>query len=155
MSDWYGHEIPDLDEEQRTISAAVRWALKGDAGQRAIIAWHMGWEPARTASGADWLLPYIVVHSNDPYHAVRYLSHRASLLHKEFDGNRTDFMSTDYERRAYFTRLAFDKWAETAVRTVRHYGPALLIDERTRRFDEDAASAMMLQNENKRMTLNE
>ncbi|GIT38390.1 MAG: hypothetical protein Ct9H300mP7_3110 [Verrucomicrobiota bacterium] len=33
--------------------------LKGDAGQRAIAAWHMGWEPARKVSGGNWQGPWL------------------------------------------------------------------------------------------------
>ena len=44
----------------KTISAAVQWIVKGDAGQRALIAWGMGWEPAQKISGRDWLYPYLI-----------------------------------------------------------------------------------------------
>ena len=40
---------------KKTVAAAVLWAVQGDAGQRALAAWSMGWSPAQTASGKDWL----------------------------------------------------------------------------------------------------
>ena len=64
--------------------------LKGDAGQRAIAAWHMGWEPARQASGGDWQAGWLLRTLNDPYSAVRYIAHKAlqadpRLAKAEFD----------------------------------------------------------------------
>ena len=43
----YGHEPLPLSAEQRSTSAALLWLLKGHAAQRAIAAWHAGWQPAR------------------------------------------------------------------------------------------------------------
>ena len=51
----------------KTISAAVQWIVKGDAGQRALIAWGMGWEPAQKISGRDWLYPYLIYSLTDSY----------------------------------------------------------------------------------------
>ena len=41
---WYQQPVPELSEDDKTISAAVQWLVKGDAGQRALLAWGMGWE---------------------------------------------------------------------------------------------------------------
>ena len=43
-------------DHQNTAASAV-WLLNGDAGQRALAAWHMGWEPAMIASGSGWQSP--------------------------------------------------------------------------------------------------
>lgn len=72
LGDWYGHAVPALASEDRDIAAGAKWLLKGDAGQRALIAWAMGWAPAQQASGRDWLPPYLAITLNDPYAAVRY-----------------------------------------------------------------------------------
>ncbi len=56
---WYQQPMPDLSEDDKTISAAVQWLVKGDAGQRALLAWGMGWEPAQKISGRDWLYPFL------------------------------------------------------------------------------------------------
>ena len=51
---------------EESTAAAVLWLLSGDAGQRPLIAWHMGWAPALEASGRDWLAPYLLTqHWND------------------------------------------------------------------------------------------
>jgi predicted CXXCH cytochrome family protein len=74
LTNWFGVKPVAIAPEQQTISAAVLWALSGDAGQRALIAWHMGWEPARKASGEKWLAPFLAPLLNDPYAAVRYIA---------------------------------------------------------------------------------
>ena len=53
----YGIAPPELSRDQREVAAGVLWALEGDAGQRALAAWSFGWEPAREASGSDWMGP--------------------------------------------------------------------------------------------------
>ena len=69
---WYEQPVPELSDDDKTISAAVQWLVKGDAGQRALLAWGMGWEPAQKISGRDWLYPYLIYSLLDPYAAVRF-----------------------------------------------------------------------------------
>ena len=78
MSNWYGQELATpLTQEQTETSAALLWLLKGNAVQRAVTAWHVGWEPAREASGAAWLAPHQAQLLTDPYGVVRYVAHAA------------------------------------------------------------------------------
>ena len=58
-------------QRERDVAAGVLWAVRGDAGQRALVAWHMGWGPAQEASGTDWLPLYLALLLDDPYPAVR------------------------------------------------------------------------------------
>jgi len=77
---WYGEPPPVLGEDERRYAAAVLWALKGDAAQRALVAWSFGWEPARAASGDanfDWTAPYLAELIDDPYEAVRIIAERS------------------------------------------------------------------------------
>ena len=53
LARWFNQPRPELSEDQKSVSAAVVWTLSGDAGQRALMAWHMGWEPAVNASGSQ------------------------------------------------------------------------------------------------------
>jgi cytochrome c554/c'-like protein len=69
---WYNQPEPELSRDDQTVSAAVQWIVKGDAGQRALIAWGMGWEPAQRISGRDWLYPYLIYSLSDPYAAIRF-----------------------------------------------------------------------------------
>ena len=52
LTEWYGTPPVELSDEQRSISAAILWILKGDAGQWALLAWHMEWAPALECIGA-------------------------------------------------------------------------------------------------------
>lgn len=77
LSDWYGTPPVTTSEDEQHIAASILWLLRGDALQRALSAWHMGWPAAQEASGNEWqgrVLPYLL---DDPYPAVRYLAHRA------------------------------------------------------------------------------
>lgn len=72
LHDWYKQPISDLSSDDESIASGVQWLVKGDAGQRALIAWGMGWQPAQQASGRQWLYPYLIYALNDPYAAVRF-----------------------------------------------------------------------------------
>lgn len=77
LEEWYRQPLPKLNEEQKSTSAAVTWLLKGDAGQRAIMAWHMSWEPAKRISGESWMAPHLAQLLEDPYAVVRYIAQRS------------------------------------------------------------------------------
>jgi hypothetical protein len=70
---WYGRAVPDslADAPFAEAPAAVRWLLAGDAGQRALAAWHMGegGDPSRAA--------LLVELFDDPYPAVRLVAWRS------------------------------------------------------------------------------
>lgn len=84
LSDWYGQPAASLDDDQQNVAAGVRWLLTGDAGQRAITAWHFGWEGAQRAAGADWQAPFLARLLDDPYYVVRFGAAR-SLRQLPFD----------------------------------------------------------------------
>ncbi len=74
---WYGQPAPELTRDDRRVAAGVRWALEGDAGVRALVAWSFGWAPAQEASGSDWVVPYLAQLMDDPYDAVRIIASRS------------------------------------------------------------------------------
>jgi hypothetical protein len=74
---WYGAPRPGLGEDEQSVAAAVLWLLKGDAGQRAIVAQAMGRSPAQEASGTAWLTPYLALTQKDHYDAVRMIATRS------------------------------------------------------------------------------
>lgn len=56
------------------VPAAAEWLLAGDAGQRALAAWHVG----RGPDAPDWASAALeVVRDTDPYPAVRLVAERA------------------------------------------------------------------------------
>jgi hypothetical protein len=84
LTKWYGIAPPALSEEEGTLAASVLWTLRGDAAQRALMAWTMGWAPARQISGTDWMVPYLGVLLIDPYDGVRFTAQRSLRLYPEY-----------------------------------------------------------------------
>jgi hypothetical protein len=78
LNAWYQQPKPALSPDQRDTSAALLWLLNGDAGQRSLIAWHFGWEPAQAASDHEWMPRYLAEGLIDPYSSVRY--HLAAIV---------------------------------------------------------------------------
>lgn len=89
---WYGRSSPALAEEEARYSAAAMWALRGDAVQRALVAWSMGWPPARQASGEDWVAAYLLLALGDSYSAVRYVAQRSLRALPGFAGLDYDYI---------------------------------------------------------------
>ena len=79
----WGLQSPPLVAEQQQVASGVRWLLTGDAGQRMLAAWSFAWQPAQTASGRDWMAPYLARLLDDPYYVVRFNAARAL---RELDG---------------------------------------------------------------------
>ena len=77
LETWYGLTPPTLSRDETEIAASILWALRGDAVQRAIVAWHYGWSAAKEASGADWMPMVLSTLFLDPYPAVRNVAGRA------------------------------------------------------------------------------
>ena len=96
----YDQPIPPLDEEQRNTATGLLWGLKGDAAQRALIAWNLGWPPAKEAAGTSWMIPLLAQLLVDPYDAVRsrsFLTLRAIL---GSDAPDYDFLAPESDREA-------------------------------------------------------
>lgn len=90
LKEWYAHRIPELAEDQSSVADSVLQALTGDGGQRALIAWHLAWEPALEVSGKSWIPPVLAILLDDPYSAVRCVAERSlksqwNLLAKAYD----------------------------------------------------------------------
>jgi predicted CXXCH cytochrome family protein len=100
ISEWYGQPSPAVTTEQESISAAVTWLLSGDAGQRALLAWHAGWEPAQQTAGRNWLAPYVAQLLEDPYSVVRYIAHRSLTRLPGFADFAYDYIGPKADRTA-------------------------------------------------------
>jgi nitrate/TMAO reductase-like tetraheme cytochrome c subunit len=136
LRDWFGHERPSLPADDERISAAAKWLLSGDAGQRGIVAWAMGWKPAQEASGTEWLAPYLAVTLNDPYSAVRYVAWKSLLTLPgfadfAFDYTAPDDATFDAAQRAYGQAMRRRRPGDPAP------PPATLIDRSGRFFPSD------------------
>ena len=105
---------PALDADEQSVAASLLSLLKGDAGQRAIVAQSMGWAPAQQASGTDWMAPYLALMLHDPYDAVRYIATRSRATLPPF---RRDALPRNSSELLMNADGTFD--AETVNRLVR------------------------------------
>ncbi len=114
LSQWYGQPPVELAEDERNIAASVRWLLAGDATQRVIAAWHMGWPEARAASGSDWQAAVLAYSLDDPYSAIRYVSQRSLKSAPGFAQFQYDFVGPSANRKAA-VQEALDRWRESSA----------------------------------------
>jgi len=113
----HGIAAPPVTGDDADVAAGVLWVLRGDAGQRALGAWSMGWDAARAASGAtgpsDWMIPYLAQLLDDPYDSVRAVALMALRKHSgladfdyDFVGSRTQRRNAVKRARASFVRAS-------------------------------------------------
>ena len=94
LQDWFDQAPVALPAADRSVAAGPLWVLKGDAAVRTIVAWHLGWEPARVASGEEWMPPYLAQLLTDPYAATRRVAHRSLTALPGFDGFEYDYVGS-------------------------------------------------------------
>ena len=124
LFDWYSIKQPALTADDKSIAASLLWLLKGDAGQRALVACAMQWSPARKIAGTDWMAPFLAELLDDPYDAVRYVAGRSLKSLNGFGSLDYDFVSLKPQRRAA-RRKAVALWTR---RRKLKFGSGLLID---------------------------
>ena len=130
LTRWFGQPTPVLSPDDRRIAAGARWALTGDAGVRALVAWSMGWAPAREAAGSAWLVPYLVELMDDPYDAVRMIASRSLAAIPDFAPGGFDPLASAAQR-ADAARALRERAAGFAAAS-RSPGEAALLDARGR-----------------------
>jgi len=133
---WYGVEAPELDPDEQRVAAGALWALRGDAGKRVLLAWHMGWEPARRTSGTDWLPFYLALLLDDPYPAVRYVAWRSLRSLPGYDDLAFDYVA-EREHRASVSMQVFERWQATSAPMPKR--PAVLLNAGGVPINEDLA----------------
>jgi predicted CXXCH cytochrome family protein len=77
LTEWYGQTQPPIPPDLAEIAHSVRLALSGDAGQRVLTAWHLGWASALQVSGTNWTPAVLGQLLDDPYAAVRCVAERS------------------------------------------------------------------------------
>lgn len=77
LQEWYGHTEVGLSAEEREVADSVRMGLSGDAGQRALVAWHLGWGPGLEVAGREWVGAVLGAMLDDPYAAIRCVAERS------------------------------------------------------------------------------
>jgi predicted CXXCH cytochrome family protein len=143
---WYGHEVPAVGGDDR--AAAVDGLLRGDAAQRAVWAWHLGWAPAQRASGTDWQPGILAQVLDDPYSAVRYIAGESLRVSPGFERVVYDFTAEPAARRAVRDQV-LQQWrtSDPAPR------PALLIREGG--LDEDLVRLLVLMRDDRPVVVSE
>jgi len=100
LESWYGIGAPELSDAQKLLAAGVVWTLTGDAGVRALTAWHMGWEPAKQVSGEYWLPPMLAELLIDDYPAVRSVASRSLHELTGYESVEAPFEASANDRKA-------------------------------------------------------
>jgi hypothetical protein len=100
LHEWYGTPKVPLEEDERKFAGSVLWLLRGDAGQRALAAWSMGWRAAQHASGTAWMPPYLTLLLNDTYPAVQFIASRSLRSLPGYATFRHDATATSEQRVA-------------------------------------------------------
>jgi hypothetical protein len=116
-----------MTEDDRSVAASLVSLLKGDAGQRAIIAQALGRPDAQRASGTNWMAPYLSLLLNDPYDAVRYIASRSLKTLPGYEHFAVDFAAPENERLAT-ERRALGLWRDMRESQGRRGDPSLLFN---------------------------
>ena len=124
---WYGTPKPELSDDERRVAAAVLWLLRGDAGQRALMAWSLGWEDARDVSGSDWIAPYLIQLFQDPYLAIQFIANR-SLRRDPCFHELSEFFGKRNAERTAAQREALEIWRGNRMAETRSDHDQLLLD---------------------------
>src|SRR5689334_2832678 len=150
---WYHQPVPQLAPDDQNIAASVQWILKGDAGQRALIAWGMGWQNAQQTSGRDWLYPYLFYSLNVPYAAVRFDAWKSLQTLPGFsDFSFTYTGADDYLRET--SAGAYEKWLHEIRERSVTYPPGTILDS-DGRFQQDTFQRLRDERDNKPIILAE
>ena len=150
----YNHPIYPLEDDQENISAWILWMLKGDAAQRAIAAWHGGWGPAKTASGTDWLPPYLISLLNDPYGVVRYIAYKSLKSQKTYAAFEYDYLSENSEigRKS---KEAMSVWlaAKREFSSIKNTHEILILDDGS--LDREEVNRLLSKRDNRPVNIKE
>ncbi len=135
LARWYGRAEVQLDDDETQVRASLLWLLRGDAAQRAVTAWAMGWQPALAISGTGWQAPYLAVLLEDPYSVVRLMAYNSLRKQPGFHEFAYDFVASS-EERASAKRRALEIWQGSPSRMERPEAAADLIERLLPRRDD-------------------
>ncbi|MBC7365640.1 MAG: C cytochrome precursor [Undibacterium sp.] len=151
LSAWYGQKAPELDADDRAIAAGAKWILRGDAGQRALVALSMGWAPAQKAAGTDWLYPYLIFELNDPYAAVRFGAWKSLQTLPGFESHAFDYTIDDARQKNALDQAYRKWWFEVRNQKGGYRRETIL--ESTGIFRQDVFDRLLDQRSKKKMTI--
>jgi len=150
---WYNQPVPELSQDDQTIAAAVQWILKGDAGQRALIAWGMGWGDAQRTTGHEWVYPYLIYTLTDSYAAVRFDAWKSLRTLPGFSNFAFTYTAPDHMLDEAASR-AYEKWLREVRNVNEVYRPETAIDSNGR-FRQDVFQRLRSERDEKPVFLAE
>ena len=150
---WYGTSIPQLSDDEQSIPASLLWLIRGDAGQRVLIGWHMGWEAARSTSGQDWMAPFLSLLLDDSYDVVRYVGARSLKRLPGFEEFEYDYLCSPEESAAAKER-ASNQWFRSSAGSALHSGGSIFIGA-DHRVNFDVVSQLLSQRDERPVNLAE
>lgn len=106
QADYGSAQRRPIAEVDHQVALAARLALQGDAGQRALIAWALGWSAAFPAYEEAFAPALLGVLMDDPYAAVRYIAHDALQNHQGFADLSYDYTQPPQLRDPAARRVA-------------------------------------------------
>ena len=145
--------MPELSQDDQTIAAAVQWILKGDAGQRALIAWGMGWGDAQRTTGHEWVYPYLIYTLTDSYAAVRFDAWKSLRTLPGFSNFAFTYTAPDHMLDEAASR-AYEKWLREVRNVNEVYRPETAIDSNGR-FRQDVFQRLRSERDEKPVFLAE
>ncbi|MEO5718580.1 MAG: multiheme c-type cytochrome [Chthoniobacterales bacterium] len=153
LHDWFQQPVPELSNDDKTISAAVQWLVKGDAGQRALMAWGMGWEPAQKISGRDWLYPFLSYTLVDPYAAVRFDAWKSLQTLPGFEDFKFTY-TADADTLSEAVKQSYQKWWNELRPANPSFDPKTVLDPEGR-FQEAVFSRLRRERDERPIVLAE
>jgi predicted CXXCH cytochrome family protein len=113
LAAWHRQPAPQLAARSTHVAHALQLALSGDAGQRALIAWHLSWPPALQSSTTNWIPPVLAQLLDDPYAAVRCVAERSLRAVSNLTPSNYDFV-LDPRSRSPVRDSVWASWQESA-----------------------------------------
>jgi hypothetical protein len=153
LSAWYGHEAVTVPSPRAEVADSVHLLLSGDAGQRALAAYAMGWAPAQAVSTTAWMPPFLVLGLNDPYDAVRQIAERSLRSLPGYAEFPYDALAVQDERIAAVENL-IPEWFERHRSEIAAMPDTVPLDE-TFGFDRQMLQALLMQRDQRPIVLTE
>jgi hypothetical protein len=152
---WHGTPRAELPEDERTVAASLIWSLRGDAAQRALLAWALGWEPALEASsGNRFAGRFLATLLDDPYAAVRIVAWRSLSRDAALRDFNYDFMASP-EARAHAASQALEIWEQSRRASGAPFDPSSVLDDPEGRLGHDVFDRLLAARDNRLMVLGE
>ena len=140
LKEWFNTPEVTLNEPEATTAASALWLLRGDAAQRVITAWHLGWKPAHDASGNDWQAPLLAQLLEDSYSAIRFVAFQSLTKLPGFKDFKFEFLATA-EQLSRDKASVIRQWQQ-ANRTAKPGAGAVLQTE-AGEFNQEAATKLL------------